>query len=404
MDIFVGRQPVFTKARKTFGYELLFREGFRNMFPGIDGDTATSKLLSNTFFSMGFDRITGNRPGLINFTKELITAKIPLVFPKNRIIIEILENIEPDSDIIEAVREFREKGYKIALDDFVFHEKYESLIALSHIIKFDIRSTPLDTIEPLVRDIFKTHRIKLLAEKVETHEEFGKAVEMGFSLFQGYFFAKPEVLSAKAIPSNQLTLIELVSEVSGRDTDIEKLSRIIRADVSLTYKLLKFINSAYFKRVYEIDTVKDAIAYLGLDEMKKFINVAAAAGMSEGKPDELMRVSLIRARMCELFGLNFDTGFSPDELFTMGLFSLMDAMLDRKMEAVLPEISFSPRIKKGLLGQDRVFTAILDEVKCFETGDWTECFMSEEKIESFERQQLPGFYLDAVAMADSFFL
>ncbi len=402
MDIFVGRQPVLTREKKTFGYELLFRDGVRNAFPGIDYDTATSKVLDTTFFSMDFSEITGNRPGAVNFTKELILQKIPMVFPKDKLIIEILENIEPDGDIVAEFRELRKKGYRLALDDFVFNDRYADILDLFDIIKFDVLATPLDKLSRTVAHIRSNCKSALLAEKVETHEMFEKAKQMGFSLFQGYFFSKPEVLSGRQIPSSQLTRLELIAETGRPSMDVEKLNDIIRKDLSVSYKLLRFINSAYFRRTSEINTVRDAILYLGVGEVKKFIQVVVAAGLSENKPDELVRLSLMRARICELVGKNFNIGFYPEELFVIGLFSLMDAMLDREMAQVLKQVSFSEKIKKALLGKNPAFNRILSEIACFEKGDRQQCREGGSKADLF-RKKLPDFYLDAVKMADAFF-
>jgi c-di-GMP-related signal transduction protein len=188
MDIYVARQPIFTTKRQIFGYELLFRLGLENAFPDIDGNVATSSVLSNTFFSFELGKILANKPGLINFTRELLLQRTPLLFPKKHIIIEVLEDIEPTDQIIEALTEINSKGYKIALDDFVYHEKFQPMMALCRLIKFDLMATPLDTLNDIVADIKENYAITLLAEKVETYEEFELAKEMGFKLFQGYFF------------------------------------------------------------------------------------------------------------------------------------------------------------------------------------------------------------------------
>ena len=247
MEIFVARQPIFTKQKKIFGYELLFRNGLENAFPDIDGDIATSKTLSNIFFSFEIKEILGNKPGLINFTKNLILQKIPLLFSPQHLIIEVLEDIEPDKEIIAALEQIKKRGFIIALDDFIYHEKFRPIMELCKIIKFDLIATPLESLIDFVKDI-QSWDITLLAEKVETYEEFQQAKEMGFKLFQGYFFSKPEVLSKTEIPTSQITKLKLINEVGKKEFDLKKIERLIKKDVSVSYKLLKFINSAYFKR------------------------------------------------------------------------------------------------------------------------------------------------------------
>lgn len=401
MDIFVGRQPILTRDKKTYAYELLFRDSLKNTFPGIDGNTGTSRVLANTFFSMGINEITGNYPGFINFTRELILNKTPLLFPRESIVVEILEDVEPDEAVEDAIKEFRKKGYKVALDDFIFDKKYLNLIKLSNIIKFDLMATPLDSIAALVKSLKSRFDITLLAEKVESHEEFLQAKDMGFSLFQGYFFSKPEVISKADIPSSKMTLLKLISEIGKSSISFDKLSKIIKSDISISYKLMRFINSPYFRRANEISSVKDAVSFLGEDTIKQFVRVLAAAGLSDNKPDELMRLSIVRARMCELMGKYIKTSFSGEELFTMGLFSTIDAMLDKKMQTILKEISFSKKVSDGLLGNDKDFNELLSLCTCFERGEWGACTLPEEKNRDLDIN-LPAIYMDALKMADSF--
>ncbi|MBU1342849.1 MAG: HDOD domain-containing protein [Proteobacteria bacterium] len=402
MDIFVARQPIFTTQRKIFGYELLFRLGLENAFPDIDGDIATSNVLSNTFFSFELKEILGDKPGLINFTKELILQKTPLLFPQKHIIIEVLENVEPDKDIIDALEQFKEKGFNIALDDFIYHEKFEPMMKLCRIIKFDLIATPLPTLSTIVKDILTNYDITLLAEKVETYDEFKQAKKMGFRLFQGYFFAKPEVLSKKEISPSQITKLKLINEVGKKEIDFKELEALIKKDVSVSFKLLKFINSAYFGRPTPINTVKDAITYLGTDELKKFIHIVAVSDLSANKPTELIRSSVIRARMCEQCGTILKTSYTTEELFTLGLFSFMDAMLDSRMEDILKNIAFSDKIKTALIGKDKEFQKLLTIVKSFEQGDWKNKFYAVMSGTAIEKK-LPEFYLDAIKMVNSFF-
>ncbi len=401
MDIFVARQPIFTAEKKVFGYELLFRNSLKNIFPEIDGNTATSNVLSNTFFSFGLNEILAGKPGLVNFTRDLIIEKTPLLFPKEHIIIEVLENIEPEPEVIEALREFKQQGFKIALDDFVYDSKFDPMISFSSIIKFDILATPLETIAPIISDIQSNHKISLLAEKVETHQQFEQAQKMGFVLFQGYFFAKPEIFTKKDISPGQITKMKLINEAGQKDMNLAIIEGLIKKDLSVSFKLLKFINSAYFKRPTSINTIKDAMVFLGIDELKKFIHVVVISDLGENKPNELIRSSMIRARMCEQCGGMLKTNFSTEELFTIGLFSAMDAILDKPMADILIHVTFSDRIKGALLGRDKQYRLLHSLITSFEKGQWDHRLyklMEGKKIIN----KLPDFYRDAVQMADSF--
>ena len=403
MKIFVARQPILKSNKHTFGYELLFRDSLSNTFPDIEGDIATSKVLTHTFFAMGLDVVTDNKPALINFTRELLVKKAPLLFPKEDIIIEILENIEPDAQVVESVKELVKKGYQVALDDFIFHKKYISLIKFAKIIKFDLIATPLNTLQPILNKIKHIKKLILLAEKVETYEEFEQAKSMGFSLFQGYFFSKPEILSNQEIASNKMSLLKLIAEVNKSDMNLFKIGDMIKSDVYMSYKLMRFINSAYFSRKYEIGSIKDALAYLGNDEIKKFISMVAAAAIAENKPNELIRHSIFKAKMFELIGCFMHLTFSSDELFTIGLFSNLEAMLDTKMKSILKAIPFSDSIKASLLGNDKKINHIADIVKCFETGDWRNCTILTEDKNLDLNIVLSGFYLESLNMANHFF-
>ena len=400
MEIFVARQPIFTADKKIFGYELLFRLGLDNVFPDIDGTTATSGVLANTFFSLGLNEILAGKPGLINFTRDLIVKQTPLLFPKDHIIIEILEDIEPEPKVIRAMRAFKQQGYRVALDDFIYAPKFEGMIDLCDLIKFDLLETPLDTLPPVLETL-EDRPITLLAEKVETYDEFNQAKKMGFTLFQGYFFSRPEIMSGKELSANQITNLKLISETGKSDPDLTTIEDLIKKDISLSFKLLKFINSAYFNRKVPIDTIRDAISFMGVTELKKFINVVVVANLSPGKPNELVRLSVIRARMCEQCGTVLKSPFTSDALFTLGLFSAMDAILDMEMEVILTGIALSGRIKDALLGRDKFFKQLLDLLVSFEHGDWEhQRFQSED---SPLIRKLPQFYLDAVKMADAFF-
>jgi EAL and modified HD-GYP domain-containing signal transduction protein len=397
VEIFIARQPIFDSQKKLFGYELLFRNGLENAFPDIDGDTATSSVLSNTFFSFGLNEILDNKPGLINFTKKLILQKAPLLFPKENIIIEVLENIEPEEEILKALNAISQKGYTIALDDFVYQDKLRPMMRLCKMIKFDLIATPLEKLDNVLKEIRSSLKMILLAEKVETYAEFQKAKEMGFTLFQGYFFSKPEILSKRTIPSNHMSKIKLIREIQKTNIDYVKIENLIKQDVGISYKLIQFVNSAYFKRSNPISTLKDAITFLGTEELKKFIHIVVVSYLGQEKPNELLRLSIIRARMCESCGKIFKTGYRSEELFTMGLFSLIDAILDMSMDQILMQIGLPKNIQNGLLGKDEDFNTLLSAVKVFEKGNWA----TLDQIH--DADELPRFYLDSVKMGNSFF-
>ena len=402
MEIYVARQPIFNKNKRLYGYELLFRDGLSNAFPDIDGDTATSKLLSNSFFSIGMNQLTSGKTAFINFPQSLLLKKIPMMFPSEKMIVEVLEDVDPTEQVISACNEIAKAGYSLALDDFVFKNEIRPLIELADIIKIDFMLTPIDEIQKIVNR-FERKNIKLLAEKIETYEEFENALSMGFLYFQGYFFSKPEIISGKEIAPYKITLLQIVGEANKKDCSFEKLEKLINRDVSISYKLLRYINSAFFKRACEISSIKHAIVLLGEMEVKRFISMVATAELASDKPDELVRASIIRARMCELLGLYSHNGADISELFLMGLFSLIDAMLDNNMEDIMQSLPLSKNIKQALLEEKGDLADYLKLVSSYESANW-ETFSSIISNINVDEKKLPEFYQEAVSWADSYLL
>ena len=400
MEIYIARQPIFNKNKKLYGYELLFRDGLSNAFPDIDGDTATSKLLSNSFFSIGMNQLTSGKTAFINFPQGLLLNKIPLMFPSEKMMVEILEDVDPNEQVISACSDIAKAGYSLALDDFVLKNEMQPLIDLADIIKIDFLLTPIDEIQKTVNH-FKDNNIKLLAEKIETYEEFEKALSMGFMYFQGYFFSKPEIISGKEIASSKITLLQIVGEANKKDCSFENLEKLINRDVSISYKLLRYINSAFFKRACEISSIKHAIVLLGEMEVKRFISMVATAELASDKPDELVRTSIIRARLCELLGLHSQNGVEISELFLMGLFSLIDAMLDNNMEDIMQSLPLSKNIKQALLEEKGDLADYLKLVCSYESANW-ETFSSIISKVNVDEKKLPQFYQEAVSWADSY--
>ena len=402
MEIYVARQPVFNKNKRLYGYELLFRDGLSNAFPDIDGDTATSKLLSNSFFSIGMNQLTSGKTAFINFPQSLLLKKVPMMFPSEKMIVEVLEDVDPTEQVISACNEIAKAGYSLALDDFVFKNEIRPLIELADIIKIDFMLTPIDEIQKIVNR-FERKNIKLLAEKIETYEDFKNALSMGFLYFQGYFFSKPEIISGKEIAPYKITLLQIVGEANKKDCSFEKLEKLINRDVSISYKLLRYINSAFFKRACEISSIKHAIVLLGEMEVKRFISMVATAELASDKPDELVRASIIRARMCELLGLHSHNGADISELFLMGLFSLIDAMLDNNMEDIMQSLPLSKNIKQALLEEKGDLADYLKLVSSYESANW-ETFSSIISNINVDEKKFPEFYQEAVSWADSYLL
>ena len=399
MDIYVARQPIFDIKKCIFGYELLFRADMANFFPDIEGDSATSKLLSNSFFNIGIEKIAGSNLAFINFTQELLLKQLPLMFSQDRLVVEILEDVQPERDVIEACQEIALNGYIIVLDDFFYKPSLEPLIEVADIIKIDVKATPLEEVGDLVKKM--TERgVDLLAEKVETHDEFNRALEMGFRYFQGFFFSKPEVLKGKEISTPQMQLLEIMAEVNKENFEFNRLEKMIVRDASISYKLMRLINSTYFKRAKEISSIRQAIVMIGEVGIRRFLSLISMAGLAGNKPDELIKVSLVRAKFCELLGDHPGSSVETSELFTLGLFSLIDAIMDDTMENLMSQIPISGNIKEVLISGTGDLSGYLTLVESYERGDWEE-IEDATNIMGIDQSDLPRQYMESLGWADS---
>ena len=400
MEVYVARQPIFRKNKSIFGYELLFRGGMSNYFPDINQDTATSNLLSNSFLNMGIESITGRKTAFINFTENLLLRKLPLLFPREKIVVEILEDVEPTPDVIDVCNEIHRKGYHIALADFFYESNFDPLINLAGLVKLDFRAMSFEEIAESV-EILSEYNVKFLAEKVETYDEFNKAAEMGFQFFQGFFFSKPEILRGVDISGPRVSLLEIMAEANKDGFEFQKLEKMISRDVIISYKLLRYINSAYYRRLNEISSIKQALVLLGERRVRRFMSLLAMTNLASDKPHELLRISIVRAKFCEMMGEMRPSKINTPELFTLGLFSLIDAILDDSMENLMSKLPLSEVIKKALISKDGPLTDYLSLAENYEMGDWDRVSETAEAL-GLEEKKLPQSYLTAVGYGDFF--
>ena len=262
------------------------------------------------------------------------------------------------------------------------------------IIKIDIQQTPLAEAKLLI-DRLAGRPIKFLAEKVESKEEYTEALEYGFSYFQGYFFSKPEIIKRRGIAPFKIRLLQIIGELNRADADVNRLENLIKSDVSLSYRLLQYMNSAFFNLPNKITSLKSAIVFLGLSEIRKIVTLLITAKLAESKPGELIRASVVRARLCELAGRESDYQGDLSELFLLGLFSLMDAVLETEMEQILDELPLSDQLKLALVKKEGELAKYLEVACCCEKGRWNE--MPEGILTSLTMDK----YIEAVEWADT---
>jgi c-di-GMP-related signal transduction protein len=403
MEILIARQPILDRAQRLFAYELLFRGTDGHDHSNLDGDRATTSLLSAAFLTEGIDRISKFKPCFINFTTHLLARNLPASFPSSKVIVEILEDVEPTPEVIAVCRELSRQGYTISLDDFVYERSLDPLIALANIIKIDIIATPLDTIQKTLFRLSHYPRIKFLAEKVETRAEFEQALKMGFTYFQGYFFSRPEVLTIQELTAAKINLLHLLAEASSSVTSITRINEIISHDVAISYKLLRFLNSAWFYRLEKIESIRHAIAYLGEKELRRFLMMMILSEMASSKPEELVMLALVRARFCELLGVASTPPAPPvrqNDLFLLGLFSLLDVMLDASMEFTMKELPINDLIKDALIDATGSLSPYLEAVITYEKKKAQECVQALNRI-NVPRKDVYEIYLQSLEFAQA---
>jgi len=350
VDVLVGRQPILDRNQNTVAYELLFRSGNGNAFDGSDGTAATSAVLANACLTIGCNRVLGKKKGFVNFTRDLLLEGRALTLPRDRLVIEILEDVEPDAEVIRSCQELRAAGYTIALDDVTAAATDSPLLACAHYAKIDWMDVQRADRRWVCEQVRKTGT-RLLAEKVETKEEFEAALSYGCELFQGFYFARPEILAAREVPSSKLACLRLLAEIRKPDLEFDRIEALVAADIGLTKKLLFFVNSAMFTLQYRVESLAQAFSYLGEEGIRKWVLLAALPQMADGKPGELVTASLVRARFCELAAEHASMRDQSGSSFLVGLLSLLDAMVGRPLPEMLGEMGLDQRLTEAILGE-----------------------------------------------------
>ena len=366
-EYFLGRQPIFDASLNVMAYELLYRDGDVAGSTLIDGDRATSDVLINSFLEMGLSRVVGDHQAFINFTRSFLLNHDGLPPPSKQLVLEVLEDIAVDQELIDNVGELRRRGYIIALDDFIFREDLRPLVELANIIKIDLRALSRDDVADHLA-ILRKYPVKLLAEKVETPEEFDWCKAQGFDMFQGFFLCRPRVLRGRRLPANRVNTMRLLAKLQDPAVDVKDLEALVGEDVTMSYRLLRYINSAAFSLRKKIESIRHAIIYLGMREIKQWANMVALSTIDD-KPSELMVTCLVRAKMCELFAEVLGQG-NKGTAFVVGMFSLLDAMMDVPLEELLESMPLADEITGALLHGTGPFADILSNTLAYERGDW----------------------------------
>lgn len=372
MEVLIARQPIFNRTRQLDSYELLFRrDEVQSEFDGTNSTTATLQVLANTLLSFGLENILCGKRAFVNFDSTLLTGGMHAILPKDSIVLELPDSVEPTAEVTAACSDLHRQGYTIALDDFVSPSKKEPLVPFAKILKVDMRTTGRAEMERLLR-AYQPRGIAMLAEKVETEEEFAWAHQTGYDLFQGFFFARPSLVRCEQISSTRITCLRLISELQSEEINFAKIENLISQDASLCYKLLRYVNSSLFAFRVEIRSIKHALVTIGIDGIRHWIALAAVPALAEDRPFELVMHTLVRAsfseRVAALAGLH-----EAGRAFLMGILSLLDALLGIALEKALNHVAVDPMITRALLGasaEHDPLRVVHKLVGAYEVADW----------------------------------
>ena len=368
-EVFVGRQPIYNRKLDVYAYELLFRDAADAAGANVrDGDQATSQVILNTFLDIGAEQVVGSRLAFLNLTRGFIVGEYPLPFSPEQVVLEVLEGIEPDEDVLAGLTALAEQGFTIALDDYFHKDELQPLVELADIIKVDCLGLSADEVARQV-DVLARHGVKLLAEKVESIEEFEHFERLGFDYFQGYFLCKPRVVRGRRVPANRLGVLQLLSKLHDPAVQFEDLEDLISQDVALSYKLFRHVNSALYAMPRKIESVRETLVILGMDKVRSIVSLVLLSGLDD-KPHDLFLTSLLRAKMCELLARAAGRP-NPDAYFTTGLFSSLDAVMDAPLGSLLEKLPLAPEIRDALLAGDGDLGQALACVQAYERGHWS---------------------------------
>ena len=390
-SVLVGRQAIFDRRMEVFGYELLYRDGTDNCAHIVDGDEATARVIVNTFLELGIEQIAGNAQTFMNLTANFFLSRHYEALPSKNVVLEVLETIEPTPAVLQAISRAKQNGYQIALDDFVVRESHRALLDHADYVKVDVLAL---TDEELYEQVamLKDYPVRLLAEKVEDRGVYEQCLALGFEFFQGYFFCKPQIMKGVSLSGSRMAVVLLLAKLQDPSIALHDLEDLVKNDIALSVKLLRYVNSASVGLPRSVDSISQAIGMVGTERMRQWATLLVLAQTGD-KPSELMRVALIRARMCEsLCPLH---GVSSSQGFTVGLFSILDAYFDCEMNQLLADLPLASEILDALLKREGVLGIISEVILAYERGEW-----NQRAMRTVQPQMLQSVYWESIEWAN----
>jgi c-di-GMP-related signal transduction protein len=392
---FIARQPIFDKRLQVYAYELLFRGGPQNFFQ--PSRNASSSVIADSITLFDLQHLTGHARAFVNVDGLALKLGVARLLPPERIVVEILETVEPTEEIVSICRDLRAAGYVLALDDFTDQPKWAPLVELAQFLKVDFQLLNGDG-RKLLSQKYGNGKMALLAEKVETEQELTEARHLGYSYFQGYFFCKPSMIETREIPGDKLLQLQLLNAVAAPELDYAEIEELLKREPSLLYRLLRYLNSPLLGLRTEVHSIRQAISLLGENEFRRWVSIFAVVAMSAGKPPELVRTALTRGYFCEEFSGPAGMGEKRSSLFLMGLLSITDALLDKPIAEVLRALPVSQEVKTALVGGENRLRDVYELLLSLERAEWSRISSHVERLGCAE-ETIPDSYKSALQKA-----
>jgi EAL and modified HD-GYP domain-containing signal transduction protein len=392
----VARQPILDMRSNVFGYELLFRSGPASQVFDGDGNKATRTVIDNSLV-FEWERLTGSLPIFVNCTYEALMGGLVHLLPPHQTVLEVLETLEPTRELVEACRELKAKGFRLALDDFQGKAGWHPLVTIADFVKIDLSQTTAAERTDLRHKVGR-HRAKLVMERIETREDLARAKAEGFTLFQGFYFCRPLLMKSKGIPANRMVHLEILQAVLESPLHVKRVSALVKRDPSLTYRVLRVANSPLFVTSKAVTSIESALVRIGDEMFRRLAIVATVSALSAKKPTELLRMAFLRGRFCELAAQA--AGQNATEQYLLGMMSLMPAMLDVPMESIVPALPLREETRKALLGEINNEGKLLAWLVHHERAEWEASARAAQKMRLNE-DALGRIYQEAMAWAEA---
>jgi EAL and modified HD-GYP domain-containing signal transduction protein len=389
--VLLSRQPIYRADMSPFGYELLYRDSDADRAVIRDEDEATAQVVVNTFMEMGLQQMVGDRQAFINVSKNFVLSNFCESLPPDRVVLELLEPDTVDMALLKRMAELRGFGYKFAAGDFTFAEEFRPLLDFVSIVKFDVINSPWDRVHKQLATL-ERYPIERAAERVETQEQFHFCKSVGFHYFQGYFFCRPEFIKSTRLPLSRLMTLRLIARLNNPNLNIDELEEAIRQDLSLSYKLLRYVGSGACATRTEIKSIRHAAVMTGIDRLKIWASLIMFSGIEE-KLRDVTQTAVIRARMCEKLAEAMKLE-QPDRFFLVGMFSLLDVMLNLPLDEILGSLHLTPDLVDGILHKEGDFGVVLQCVQAYEKRDW-----DRVRCGNLDQETIRGAYIKAMAWA-----